>query len=180
LPTRSVVLACGALFIATTYAACGDTDTMVTMASGLQYQVLSPGAGPAAEPGHTVRVHETTTLGDGTILFSTRARNAPVAFVLGANQVIAGVDEGVRGMRVGERRRLVIPPALSRRSSYPPNTPPDSLSTLTSSSWRLWASEPQRCRELSWPRIQRVVDAHRVHPLPPSLRLADSSHGPGT
>jgi FKBP-type peptidyl-prolyl cis-trans isomerase len=44
---------------------------------------------------------------------------------LGSNQVIAGVDEVLTGMRVGERRNAIIPPSLSKRSSYPANTPPD-------------------------------------------------------
>lgn len=72
-----------------------------------------------------MRIHETTTLKDGTLIYSTRAKDKPLKFLLGGNQVIAGVDEGVAGMRVGERRKLIVPPSLSKRSSYPANTPPD-------------------------------------------------------
>jgi FKBP-type peptidyl-prolyl cis-trans isomerase len=76
-------------------------------------------------PGHSVLIHETMTLADGSVLYSTRTNNNPLKFLLGGNQVIAGVDEGVTGMRVGERRKLVVPPSLSKRSVYPANTPPD-------------------------------------------------------
>jgi FKBP-type peptidyl-prolyl cis-trans isomerase len=72
-----------------------------------------------------VRIHETTTLADGTLIYTTRTKNNPVKFRLGGNQVIAGVDEGVTGMKAGERRTLVVPPSLSKRLSYPENTPPD-------------------------------------------------------
>jgi len=72
-----------------------------------------------------VRIHETTTLKDGTLIYSTRTNGKPLKFWLGGNQVIAGVDEGVRGMRVGERRKLIVPPSLSKRSSYPANIPPE-------------------------------------------------------
>jgi FKBP-type peptidyl-prolyl cis-trans isomerase len=107
-------------------AACAPRVPLVTTPSGLRYQVLARGDGPAARPGQRVSIHETTTLPDGTVIFSSRASGTPITFLLGGNQVITGVDEGVTGMQVGERRLLVVPPALSRRASYPPNTPPDS------------------------------------------------------
>jgi FKBP-type peptidyl-prolyl cis-trans isomerase len=71
-------------------------------------------------------IHEITTLTNGTVIFDSHAKNTPITFLLGGNQVITGVEEGVTGMRVGELRRLVVPPALSVRSAYPPNTPKDS------------------------------------------------------
>lgn len=97
----------------------------ITTKSGLHYEVVSEGRGEPAKAGWFVRIHETTTLPDGSVLYSTRTKGNPLKFLLGGNQVIAGVDEGVRGMRVGERRKLIVPPALSKRSSYPANTPPD-------------------------------------------------------
>ena len=91
----------------------------------MQYEVVAAGRGERAQPGSSVRIHETTTLKDGTLIYSTRTSGRPLKFLIGGNQVIAGVDEGVRGMRVGERRKLIVPPSLSKRSSYPANTPPD-------------------------------------------------------
>lgn len=116
-------IACVALCALT---ACTAARGTVTTPSGLRYEILARGEGPAVRPGQSVLIHETTALGSGTVLFSTRTRDTPVRFLLGGNQVITGVDEGVTGMRVGERRRLVVPPSLSVRSVYPPNTPPDS------------------------------------------------------
>ena len=54
-----------------------------------------------------------------------RTKNVPSKFLLGGSQVIAGVDDGVTGMRVGERRRLIVPPSLGKRSEYLANIPPD-------------------------------------------------------
>lgn len=105
---------------------CGaQVGQTITTKSGLQYEVVAAGRGEPAEPGSQVRIHETTKLKDGTVLYSTRTKGNPLKFLLGGNQVIAGVDEAVRGMRVGERRKVVVPPSLSKRSSYPANTPPD-------------------------------------------------------
>ena len=98
---------------------------IVRTRSGLQYQTIVEGRGPRAQAGAQVRIHETTTLKDGTLIYSTRTKDRPLKFLLGGNQVIAGVDEGVAGMRVGEQRKLIVPPSLSKRSTYPANTPPD-------------------------------------------------------
>jgi FKBP-type peptidyl-prolyl cis-trans isomerase FkpA len=89
-----------------------DTDAMTTTPSGLRYEDLAAGSGPAAAPGNEVSVHYTGWLTDGTEFDSSVRRNEPFTFQLGRGQVIAGWDEGVAGMRVGGRRKLVIPPAL--------------------------------------------------------------------
>lgn len=116
------LIACVVVALAT---ASQDT-TWVKTASGLTYAVLRAGTGAVAARGQSVTIHETTTLMNGTVVYDSRAKNTPVTFLLGGNQVITGVDEGVTGMRVGERRMLVIPPKLSVRSMYPANTPKDS------------------------------------------------------
>ncbi len=115
------------LFCTALLAGCAPADKTITTSSGLQYEVLARGDGPTAEPGQSVQIHETTMLRDGTIIYDSREKDTPITFLLGGNQVITGVDEGVTGMRVGERRLFTIPPALSHRSSYPANTPPDSI-----------------------------------------------------
>ncbi len=104
--------------------ACARIHTVDTT-SGLRYRILLRGEGPTAQPGQEVSIHETTMLPGGTVIYSSRG-GSPIRFRLGARQVITGVDEGVTGMRRGERRLLIVPPALSRRTAYPPNTPPDS------------------------------------------------------
>jgi FKBP-type peptidyl-prolyl cis-trans isomerase len=121
----SLLLRASPLLVVTLVAACTPRGRSVTTSSGLRYEMLATGEGPVSQSGQEVSIHETTSLVNGAVLYSSRG-GGPITFRLGGNQVIAGVEEGVTGMRVGERRRLVVPPALSRRASYPPNTPPDS------------------------------------------------------
>ena len=91
-----------------------DTDpATITTDSGLQYQVLKAGDGDLAKAGKNVKVHYTGWLTDGTKFDSSVDRGKPLEFKLGAKQVIAGWDEGVTGMKVGEKRRLVIPSKLA-------------------------------------------------------------------
>jgi FKBP-type peptidyl-prolyl cis-trans isomerase len=96
----------------------------VRTASGLVYEVIQAGSGAIAKPGNTVLIHETLTV-DGKEIFSSRTKNAPVKFLIGGNQVIPGVDETVSGMRVGERRRAIVPPALDGRKFDPAFIRPD-------------------------------------------------------
>ncbi|MCG1054312.1 FKBP-type peptidyl-prolyl cis-trans isomerase [Mycetohabitans sp. B5] len=84
----------------------------VTTASGLQYDDLIEGAGAQVQAGQTVSVHYTGWLTDGQKFDSSKDRNQPFSFALGAGMVIRGWDEGVQGMRVGGVRRLTIPPQL--------------------------------------------------------------------
>jgi FKBP-type peptidyl-prolyl cis-trans isomerase FkpA len=89
---------------------------MITTATGLQYEDTSEGSGAEASAGQVVSVHYTGWLyNDGVLgakFDSSKDRNDPFEFGLGAGQVIRGWDEGVQGMKVGGTRRLVIPPAL--------------------------------------------------------------------
>jgi peptidylprolyl isomerase len=97
----------------------------IRTASGLEYRVVTEGRGRAVAHGDTVTIHEALSLPDGRTVFDSRvAPNKPVTFTLGANQVIRGVEEGVTGMRVGERRRLRVPSALDGRTFDPAFIPP--------------------------------------------------------
>ena len=93
-------------------AAAAEPAKEVVTASGLKYQDLAPGSGEEARPGTVVRVHYTGWLENGTKFDSSLDRNEPFSFKLGAGNVIKGWDEGVAGMKIGGKRRLVIPPAL--------------------------------------------------------------------
>jgi peptidylprolyl isomerase len=88
------------------------SGNMVTTESGLKYEVIKEGVGATPEPGQTVTVHYTGTLEDGTKFDSSRDRAQPFSFPIGQGRVIKGWDEGLSTMKVGGRRRLVIPPEL--------------------------------------------------------------------
>lgn len=85
---------------------------MVTTDSGLVYEDTVVGKGPPAQAGDTVSVHYTGWLEDETKFDSSKDRNQPFEFQLGAGAVIKGWDEGVAGMQVGGTRKLNIPSEL--------------------------------------------------------------------
>ncbi|MDG1660603.1 peptidylprolyl isomerase [Winogradskyella sp.] len=86
-------------------------------ASGLRYQVIQKGEGKKAEKGNTVSVHYKGQLADGTVFDSSYKRNAPLDFQVGVGQVIAGWDEGICLLNVGDKARLVIPSDLGYGSA---------------------------------------------------------------
>jgi len=105
----------------------GGAGAEVTTPSGLKYTDLVVGNGPSPRAGQTAVVHYTGTLTDGTQFDSSRDKGQPYPFVLGRGAVIKGWDEGVATMKVGGRRRLVIPPALGYGAAgSPPRIPPNS------------------------------------------------------
>jgi FKBP-type peptidyl-prolyl cis-trans isomerase FkpA len=81
-------------------------------ATDLKIEELKAGSGAEATSGKTVTVHYTGTLTDGKKFDSSVDRKAPFKFVLGSGQVIQGWDKGVAGMKVGGKRKLIIPPQL--------------------------------------------------------------------
>jgi FKBP-type peptidyl-prolyl cis-trans isomerase len=102
-----------------------DTAAMTKTPSGLRYQDLAGGEGDVASAGRTASVHYTGWLPNGEKFDSSRDRNQPFSFTLGAGQVIAGWDEGVAGMKEGGRRKLVIPASLGYGTAgAPPDIPP--------------------------------------------------------
>lgn len=88
---------------------------------------LVVGTGAEAVAGKNVVVHYTGTLTNGSKFDSSHDRREPFTFRLGGGQVIKGWDQGVAGMRVGGKRKLVIPPELAYGArGYPPVIPPSS------------------------------------------------------
>ena len=89
---------------------------MNTTPSGLQFEDTVTGEGAEATAGKHVTVHYTGWLYEneqaGRKFDSSKDRNDPFVFPLGAGHVIRGWDEGVQGMKVGGTRRLVIPAEL--------------------------------------------------------------------
>jgi len=82
-------------------------------ASGLQYVDLKEGTGASPEKGQNVLVHYTGWLKkNGQKFDSSVDRGEPFAFKVGVGQVIRGWDEGVLSMKVGGKRKLIIPPKL--------------------------------------------------------------------
>ncbi|UFS69072.1 FKBP-type peptidyl-prolyl cis-trans isomerase [Geomonas sp. RF6] len=80
--------------------------------SGLSFTDLVKGSGAAPVSGKSVTVHYTGWLENGQKFDSSVDRGEPLVFRIGTGQVIPGWDEGVMGMRVGGKRKLVIPPQL--------------------------------------------------------------------
>jgi peptidylprolyl isomerase len=103
----------------------------VTLPSGLKYVDLEVGTGVAFKNGMLVLVDYEAWLADGTKFDSSYDRREPFNFKVGAGQVIQGWDEGVVGMKVGGKRRLIIPPVLGYgEAGAPPRIPPNATLTF--------------------------------------------------
>jgi peptidylprolyl isomerase len=85
----------------------------VTTPSGLKYVDRTVGAGESPKPGQRVTVHYTGTLENGTKFDSSVDRGQPLVFPIGVRRVIKGWDEGIMTMKVGGKRKLIIPPHLA-------------------------------------------------------------------
>lgn len=101
------------------------TGTLGTSTTGLQFIEVKPGTGATATQGSLVSVEYTGYLTDGTV-FDSSVGDEPIVFPLGTGSVIPGWDEGLMGMKVGQKRRLIIPPELAYGSdgipgAIPPN-----------------------------------------------------------
>ena len=94
------------------------TESMkrIKTASGLEYEIIKEGSGASPQKGNQVTVHYTGWLDNngqpGTKFDSSVDRGTPFVFMIGRGQVIPGWDEGVMAMKVGEKRRLIIPANL--------------------------------------------------------------------
>jgi peptidylprolyl isomerase len=106
----------------------GGGGTEVTTASGLKYVELVEGTGASAQRGKTLTVHYTGTLENGTKFDSSHdPGKQPLKIVLGAGQVIKGWEEGLATMKVGGKRKLIVPANLGYGATgRPPQIPPNS------------------------------------------------------
>ena len=94
-----------------------DESLYTTTKSGLKYYDSKVGDGEAAKAGQSAEVHYTGWLTNGKKFDSSRDTNKPFAFPIGEGKVIKGWDEGVAGMKVGGKRKLIVPPALGYADS---------------------------------------------------------------
>jgi tetratricopeptide (TPR) repeat protein len=101
------------LVILMVLAACTYSQDTLSTVSGLKYIILKQGKGKRSEIGKVAEVHYTGWLLDGKKFDSSRDRNEPFEFVLGAKQVIKGWDEGVALMKIGDEFRMILPPDLA-------------------------------------------------------------------
>ncbi len=91
----------------------GKAATEGAAGAKLEITDLATGTGAVAESGKSVTVHYRGTLADGTEFDSSQKHGEPFTFRLGAGKVIPGWDEGVKGMKVGGKRKLVVPPSMA-------------------------------------------------------------------
>ncbi len=87
-----------------------NSTNMTQELDGIKIEILKEGKGEPVAAGANLSMHYTGTLTDGTKFDSSRDRGQPFHFTLGGGQVIAGWDEGIVGMKVGELRKLTIAP----------------------------------------------------------------------
>jgi peptidylprolyl isomerase len=89
-----------------------DEPKIIKTDSGLKYQDLKVGTGEVAKKDHKVEVHYTGWLASNNKKFDSSRGGKPFEFTLGKGEVIKGWDEGVEGMKVGGKRKLMIPSKL--------------------------------------------------------------------
>ena len=100
---------------------------LVTSKTGLQYVITKAGAGEKVGSGKNIKAHYTGKLLNGTV-FDSSMKREPLEFVVGTGRVIKGWDEALSDMAKGEKRTLIIPPALAYgEAGRPPIIPPNSV-----------------------------------------------------
>lgn len=136
---------CGSLVAITSFQPCTNPGPLsqadkfalslplTTNADGLKYADISIGCGHGASRGSQVSLQYTGWLSTGNEFDTSRLPNrVPLTFRIGGQQIIPGLEEGALGMKVGGKRRLVIPPELAFGSQgRPPVIPPDATIYMT-------------------------------------------------
>ncbi|MBI1335966.1 MAG: FKBP-type peptidyl-prolyl cis-trans isomerase [Phycisphaera sp.] len=113
-----------AVYLVTTGQVPWQNPVAATTDTGLKYEILKPGHGDPAVTGQTVTLHyKGSLLADGSVFDDSFARGQPITIKLGVDRMIAGFTQGVIGMKVGELRRLTIPPNLAYGNRAQPNIP---------------------------------------------------------
>lgn len=104
----------------------GATPSLVPQANELQIQDIKMGTGQEVKSGDTVVMNYRGTLTNGQEFDSSYKRNQPFETKIGVGQVIKGWDEGVPGMKIGGKRKLIIPADLAYgKNGVPPAIPPN-------------------------------------------------------
>jgi FKBP-type peptidyl-prolyl cis-trans isomerase len=120
-----IALLVASLGAVTAVAQTGSEKKVITTKSGLKYTDEKVGEGAEAKNGNTVVVHYTGWLKDGTKFDSSKDRGKPFSFTIGQKRVIKGWEEGLVGMKVGGKRKLIIPHDLAYGpQGRPPVIPP--------------------------------------------------------
>ena len=101
-----------------------------TLEGGVRYETLKEGTGEEVTSGRVAVVHYVGKLDDGTVFDSSRERGKPSDFALGTGGLIKGWEYGIPGMKVGEVRKLIVPPAMGYGSQNKGKIPPDSTLTF--------------------------------------------------
>ncbi len=104
------------------------TNKIIKMDNGLQIQDLKIGTGPEAKAGDAISVNYIGALENGTVFDASAKHGGPATFQIGVGQLIKGWDIGIPGMKVGGKRKLIVPPSLGYGSQnvgnglIPPNS----------------------------------------------------------
>jgi FKBP-type peptidyl-prolyl cis-trans isomerase len=103
------------------------SDGTTTTPSGLRYKILRPGTGVQPQKGQTITAEYVGKLLDGTVFDASANHPAAFQFAVGMGQVIQGWDEAFASMKKGEKRLIIVPPALGYgEKGMVPVIPPNS------------------------------------------------------
>ena len=107
-----------------------NNNNKINIINGMKIEILKQGTGKETKNGDAVSVHYVGTLENGTKFDSSRDRGQPFSFSLGAGQVIEGWDKGVLGMKIGEVRKLTIPPEMGYGANGIPGAIPENATLI--------------------------------------------------